>query len=59
MVHELHSIVHNKSILNKVVEGMNISIVCELVAVEGKLLQAMKHNTREIAIKLKQYLESM
>ena len=40
--------IHIESILNKVVEGINIIVVCEFVVAGRKLLQALNHDTHDI-----------
>ena len=40
--------IHIEAILNKVVEGINIIVVCEFVAAGRKILQALNHNTHDI-----------
>ena len=41
--------IHVEAILNKVFEGINITVVCEFVVVGRKLLQALNHDTHDIA----------
>ena len=41
--------IHIEAILNKVVEGINITIVCEFVVDGRKLLQALNHDTNDIS----------
>ena len=38
-----------KATQNKVIEGINITVVCEFVATSRKLLQALDHDTHDIA----------
>ena len=41
--------IHIEAILNMLVEGINITVVCEFVAADRKLLQALNHDTHDIS----------
>ena len=41
--------IHIEAILNKVVEGINITIVCEFIGADMNILQALNHDTNDIS----------